>query len=58
MTLKINVGKSGVLVITKDQRGSCEKVRMSRKEMEEMNKVQVSGSDEKFEGRYGGGSGS
>ena len=36
----------------------CEKVRMSRKEMEEMNKVQVSGSDEKFEGRYGGGSGS
>ena len=33
MRLKINVGKSKVLRIKKDQMGSCEKVRVSGEEL-------------------------
>ena len=34
MMLKINVGKSKLLVFKKDQSGSCEKVRVSGKEIQ------------------------
>ena len=36
MGLKINVGKSEVLVVKKDQRESCENVRVSGEEMQEV----------------------
>ena len=36
MGLKINVGKRKVLVYKKDQRGSCEKVRVSVKKMQKV----------------------
>ena len=38
MGLKINVGKSKVLTITKDQMGSCERVRVNGEKMQEMGK--------------------
>ena len=38
MGLKINVGKSKVLTIKKDQMGSCEKVRVNGKERQEVDK--------------------
>ena len=38
MGLKINVGEGKVLVVKKDQRTSCEKVWMSREEIEDVKK--------------------
>ena len=43
MGLKINVGKSKVFVVTNDQRGSCEKVMMNGKEMQEVDRFQYLG---------------
>ena len=36
--LKVNVEKSKVLMIKKDQMGSCKKVKVSREEMQEVDK--------------------
>ena len=41
MGLKINVGKSKVLIVKKDQRVICEKVRVSWEEMQEVNKFKI-----------------
>ena len=38
MGLKINIGKSKVLAIKKDQMGSCEKVRVNGEEIQEVRK--------------------
>ena len=38
MGLKVNVGKSKVLTIKKDQEGSCERVRVNGEEMHEVDK--------------------
>ena len=43
MGLKINVGKSKVLTIKKDQMGSCEKVRVNGEEMQEVDKFNYLG---------------
>ena len=40
---KINVGKSRVIMVKKDQMGSCEKVRESGKEMQEVDKFNYLG---------------
>ena len=41
--LKINVGKSKVLEVKKEERGSCEKVRVSGEEMQEVVKFNYLG---------------
>ena len=38
MRLKINIGKSKVFTIKKDQMGSCENVRVNGEEMQEVDK--------------------
>ena len=38
MGLKINVGKSKLLMVKNDQMWSCEKVRVSEEEMQEVDK--------------------
>ena len=43
MGLKINVGRSKVLVDKKEQRGNCAKVRVSEKEMPEADKYNCLG---------------
>ena len=43
MRLKINVGKSKVLVVKKDQMRSCEKVRMSEEKMQKVEKFNYLG---------------
>ena len=43
MGLKINVGKRKVLMVKQDQMGSCEKVRVSGEEMEEVGKFNYLG---------------
>ena len=43
MELKINVGKSKVLAVKKNQMGSCEKVRVSGEEMQEVDKFNYLG---------------
>ena len=43
MKLKTNVGKSKVLVVKKDQRGSCEKVGVNGEEMQEVNELKYLG---------------
>ena len=43
MGLKINVGKSKVLMVKKGEMGSCEKVRVSGEEMQEMDKFNYLG---------------
>ena len=52
MGLKINVEKSKVLV-KKDQRGSCEKVRVSGEEMQEVDKFNYLGMMISTNGRMG-----
>ena len=41
MGLKINVGKSKVLIVKKDQRVICEKVKVSWEDMQEVNKFKI-----------------
>ena len=43
MGLKINVGKSKVLTIKKEQMGSCERVRVNREELQEVGKFNYLG---------------
>ena len=43
MGLKINVGKSKVLMVKKDQMMSCEKVRVNREEIQEVDKFNYVG---------------
>ena len=43
MGLKINVGKSKMLTIKKDQMGSCEKVRVNGEELQEVDKFKYLG---------------
>ena len=38
MGLKMNVGKGKVLLVKKDQIGSCQKVRVSEEKMQEVDK--------------------
>ena len=41
MGLKINVGRSKVLVLKRDYRGSCEKGRVNWEEMHEVDKFNI-----------------
>ena len=56
--LKINVGKSKVLVVKKNQRGSSEKVRVSGEEMQEVGNFNYLGVIISTDGGMGGVSGS
>ena len=44
MGLRIAIGKSKVLMAKKDQKGSCEKVRVSGEEMQEEDKFNYLGA--------------
>ena len=57
MGLKINVGKSKVLMVKEDQMRSCEKVRVSGEEMQQVNKFNYLGVMINTDGGKGGGSG-
>ena len=43
MVLKINLWKSKVLIVKKDPMGSCEKVRVRKEEMQEVDKFNYMG---------------
>ena len=54
MRLKFNVGKSKVLVVKNDHRGSCEKVRGSGEKMQEVEKSNYLGLMISMDGGMGG----